>query len=60
MSKQSLLLMAALVAFLFGAPLSAAERHFSCGPDLLQQSETEGDKKKKEGEEEEEEEPDCE
>ena len=60
MSKQSLLLMAALVAFLFGAPLSAAERYSSCGPGLLQQTQTDSEEKKKEGEEEEEEEPDCE
>ena len=58
MSKQSLLVMAALAALLFSAPPYAAGLYGACEPKMFQQTEAEGKKKKAEGEEEEEE-PDC-
>ena len=58
MSKQSLLIMAALAVFLLNAPTYAAGIYEACEPNLFQQAEADGKKKKAEGEEEEEE-PDC-
>ena len=58
MSKQSLLIMAALAVFLLNAPTYAAGIYEACEPNLFQQADADGKKKKAEGEEEEEE-PDC-